>query len=1023
MDDDPRVDIAGRTLIVSSFDAWDTLCNHAGKLILVADPSLDLSGDKGSRAVRAAQQKGHILITCNPTSPPNPEEILLPSPPWHELKEKLRAAGYSGGYAERLARRSNANLSSLLRLLQGVSSSPEWSNGPNAPSLAIAALLGSWSDSSNADRDVVSKVTGMDYPAWITKAREFAMTPEVPLVHQEGDWKFTLRYEGWLNLGSHLYDEHLDRILSAAVAVLSEKDPQFDLSPDKRYMAQVWKKVPSHSHALRKGISETLALIGSHPEVLESCSTGKPEYAVRQAVKQILYGTDWVRWASLGNLLPSLAEASPDEFLNAVEHGLRQNPSPFDELFLQEESGLFGRNYLSGLIWALEGLAWDNQYLLRVCAILGELAKRDPGGNWGNRTIESLKKILLPWLPQTAAPAERRRAAVRTLKRDSPEIAWELLSSLMPNQTESSMPTNRPFWRDAVPETWDGTVKIREYWNEVSDYAVMVVEMVEDEPARAGDLVELLDDLPNGVFDKALACLSSETVANLPEEHRNDLWTKLVILSRRHRAYPDADWALSDASVSQIESVAENLAPQERSSLHKMLFDEYDLHLYENTHDWRKVDEERSERRRTAVEDILDQGGLEEVILFAGEVEEPHAVGLALADIGDNTIDESLLPFRLEDEDEDLAAFIRGYVWRRRYMGGWEWVDGLDMSNWTASQIGRFLSCLPFSVDNWERVNSLLGSAEDEYWNAAVANPYNPDCDIGLAVEKLMSHGRPRAALMCLGKQALNEQQLNPDQAFAALNEWPSSSQESVRIDPYMVVRIFSALQDGPDTNRERLMEAEWVNLALFDDRRIGSPKALESGIATDPDLFCKIANIVYPLEVVEPSSDEERLMIEAQFRNAWKLLHHWKTVPGTQTDGTFKPEEFKEWLEEIKARHGAEEIMDLALLKIGQVLIHTPPDPDGLWIHHEVAKALNDVSSETMLEGFRLGMSNRRGAHFIDWTGAQEENLADAFTQKAEEVENQGYLRFAAELRRIAENYRLEARQVRARAQGMEGN
>ena len=1023
LDDDPRVDIAGRTLIVSSLDAWDTLCNHAGKLILVADPSLDLSGDKGSRAVRAAQQKGHILITCNTTSPPNQGDILLPSPPWHELEGKLRAAGYSGGHAERLARRSNGNLSSMLRLLQGVSSSPEWSNGPNAPRLAMAVLLGSWTESSNADRDVVSKVTGMDYSAWITKAREFAPTPEIPLVHHEGDWKFTLRYEGWLNLGSHLYDEHLDRILSAAVAVLSEKDPQFELPPDKRYMAQVWKKVPMHSHALRKGIAETLALIGSHPEVLESCSAGKPEYAVRQAVKQILHGTDWVRWASLGNLLSSLAEASPDEFLKAVEHGLRRNPSPFDELFRQEKSGPFGRNYISGLLWALEALAWDNQYLLRVCAILGELGRRDPGGNWGNRPIESLKTILLPWLPQTTAAAEKRSAAMRTLQRDYPEIAWELLSSFMPNQTESSTPTNRPFWRDTVLETWDGTVTMREYWDEVSDYVDMLVEMVEDEPMKTGDIVELLDDLPNGAFEKAIAHLSSDVVANLPEEQRNDLWTKLVLLSRRHRAYPDADWALSDASVSQIENVAAKLAPKKHSSLHKMLFDEYDLHLYENTDDWRKVDEARTERRRTAVEEILDQGGLEEVILFAGEVEEPHAVGLALADIGDNSIDMSLLPFRLEDEDDKLAAFIRGYVWRRRYKEGWEWVDGLDVTNWTARQTGRLLSCLPFSVDTWERVNSLLGSTEDEYWNTTVANPYDPDCDISLAVEKLLTHGRPKAALLCLRKQAFDKHRLDPDQAIDALLKWQSLSQESVRIDSYTVVRIMGALQDDPETNQERLIEVEWVNLALFDDRRIGSPKTLESGMAIDPDLFCKIADIVYPLEEVEPSSDEDHLMIQAQYRNTWRLLYNWKIPPGTQPDGTFKPEEFKMWLQKVEARYDAGGIRDLALQKIGQVLAHAPPDPDGLWIHHEVARALNDVSAEIMLEGFRVGMFNRRGSHFIDWTGAQEESLAENFDQKAEVVENEGYVRFAAELRRIAEDYRLEAKQIRARAKGMEEN
>ena len=53
--------------------------------------------------------------------------------------------------------------------------------------------------------------------------------------------------------------------------------------------------------------------------------------------------------------------------------------------------------------------------------------------------------------------------------------------------------------------------------------------------------------------------------------------------------------------------------------------------------------------------------------------------------------------------------------------------------------------------------------------------------------------------------------------------------------------------------------------------------------------------------------------------------------------------------------------------------------------------------------------------------TGAQEAALAEEFTRKAEEVKIEGYSRLAAELRRIAEDYSLEAEQVRARAKNME--
>jgi hypothetical protein len=61
---------------------------------------------------------------------------------------------------------------------------------------------------------------------------------------------------------------------------------------------------------------------------------------------------DWVLWGSLNRLLPTLAEAAPGNFLDAVEKAMRLTPCPFDELFSQEVTASIGDNYLTGLLWA-----------------------------------------------------------------------------------------------------------------------------------------------------------------------------------------------------------------------------------------------------------------------------------------------------------------------------------------------------------------------------------------------------------------------------------------------------------------------------------------------------------------------------------------------------------------------------------------------------------------------------------------------------------------------------------------------
>ena len=143
---------------------------------------------------------------------------------------------------------------------------------------------------------------------------------------------------------------------------------------------------------------------------------------------------------------------------------------------------------------------------------------------------------------------------------------------------------------------------------------------------------------------------------------------------------------------------------------------------------------------------------------------------------------------------------------------------------------------------------------------------------------------------------------------------------------------------------------------------------------------------------------------------NAYKLLDKWKTPPGKQSDDQFLPEQFTEWLKRTKEACAESGYLDVALLHIGQVLIHAPPDPEGLWIHRIVASVLDAKDAEKLRDNFCLGIVNSRGVHVIDPTGKPEQELAEEYKQKAEEVENEGYLLFALTLRKLADGYKREA-------------
>jgi len=93
----------------------------------------------------------------------------------------------------------------------------------------------------------------------------------------------------------------------------------------------------------------------------------------------------------------------------------------------------------------------------------------------------------------------------------------------------------------------------------------------------------------------------------------------------------------------------------------------------------------------------------------------------------------------------------------------------------------------------------------------------------------------------------------------------------------------------------------------------------------------------------------------------------------------------------------------------VGQVLIHAPADPDGLWIHRSAAKALNARDAEDMRDGFRTALLNSRGIHGFS-AGREERALAVKYREQAEQVEAAGFQRLASSLRELAKHYEREA-------------
>lgn len=881
----------------------------------------------------------------------------------------------------------------------------DWAQHPDATYLALTTLIGSWND-SQCDLEVITELLNISRDQWRHKALDILHCSDSPLSVKNGTWQVVNRLELFILLGSRILDRNLVTFQLLAVSVLKGSAPSFGLLAERRYEAIIHDKELHCSRALRKGIAEGLAILGNQPKVCRNCSHRKVEQTCELAIRELLKDADWVLWGRLNELLPTLAEAEPCQFLRAVEQAMCSTPCPFYELLKQERRE--HKDHLMGLRWALEVLAWDEAYLVQACVALAGLASHVSSDDRYNPSLNSLVEILLPWRPQTLASVEKRRVAAQTVLRERPDVGWDLLIQLLPDQKIVSNGTRKPIWRNPIPNNYSGKVTREEYLHQVRGYWELAVVAAGQDVERLSKLIGLCVRLPDDACEQLLEKLETDPVLKLPEAQRLLIWDHLTRL--KHRLDKGAS---RNELIKRIDDIIEQFSSSDPFYSSQCLFSGDGHYIYQESGDVKERQEQLFAEREKAVLEIIQRHGVQGVIQFAESVSLPFWVGVAVGAIAEDRFKRVLLPGFLDSVDEGHQDLVAGFIGKSRYDKGWEWCDELDKTAWTPQQVGQFLAFLPFTKDAWDRASEWLQSDVNEYWSRVSVALGHKQGDLGIAIDKFIKYGRPHEAIKCLNWMRTYDQPIDICQCIKALNAALHSNEPSKNRYGYDILGLIKFLQLDSSVSKDDLLRIEWGYLPLLRNYEGFSPIFLESRLAGDPDFFCElIAMIAPPKEEGRPLTEitEE---LRALKGNAFNLLDSWRIPPGTQADGTFSGKRFAEWLQRVKQVCGESGNLALAFSEIGKVLVCAPPDQDGLWIDHAVAVELNDQEADKMRNGYFRGRLAARGMYSIDPTGKPEKELAEQFRREAKDVENSGFHRFAVTLRDLAEYYEREAESV----------
>ena len=442
----------------------------------------------------------------------------------------------------------------------------------------------------------------------------------------------------------------LERFHKVAIRVLQEPDPALDVEPERRFMANIIGEPRTYSLRLRESLADTVAFLGGYVDQVE-LSDGPPGRSMRIAssVPSPATSTPTGR-AAHGSRSRTSCPCSPRRhrtLSHAVEAGLAGDDPLLRSLFLDRELAVSVGTSSPHihLLWALETLCWSLDHLSAATAALAKLALIDPTSESRSRPrpAESLADVFRLYWPQTAAPLHRRLRVVDGLRRDLPSAAWALLRAILPSPlTIVGTSTHRPRWRRWAqdlpaeinyPEVIAGTTEI---------VARMVADAGEDGD-RWAQLVSHLDSLPND-RESVLAGLQALDPASLGESGKTSVWRALVDLASMHRQSSDASWAMPADIVDRLQRIADRFAPTSLIELHTDLFGHHPRLTGIARNDHAGYDAALQTARQDAVRDVLDSGGVADLLALGREVTLPVAVGWAAADVRGDDLADDLLP-------------------------------------------------------------------------------------------------------------------------------------------------------------------------------------------------------------------------------------------------------------------------------------------------------------------------------------------------------------------------------------------
>lgn len=863
--------------------------------------------------------------------------------------------------------------------------------------LLQAYLFGGWCEDYQGDKEFIEKITKIPYHKWIQKLQyQVSINTNQPLNHKNGYWWHENRIDLWDDVAPLVFDNHLNALINAAINIISESDPIFEVNKEDRLVIVDLKPRTNYSPNLKRGILELFALIENKNENLHNCKVNEILNTKDNLVYNCLLNADWKLWASLNSYFNLIAECAPLSFLSASQDLIDTKTEVFQELSNQSIGGIFPVDLMSGTINSFEILSWKEKYITQASFLLANISIFELKYNGFKSSIDSLINIFLPQRLNTNASWNYRKSIIEGISKQNPSVAWEFCSRLLPTVTNLSSPNRKPQFIpvENKPENYYKK-KGTEYYEQIDFIVSVIIENKLVPISKLLSLVQLSKHLSAESKKMIFNHIGNLNIIDVNDNDRYELYINILI---------EKNWIENRSNKKSIQYT--EMLPAINQLLKKTepdnLIDKYKCFFEDNSTipflkskeiDFKQKADKEQIFKIEKLNEICSEFGIDGIITMVQKTRNYHNIAYSFAKSDLCNLNE-FLPNGFCHEIESVKQFFTILLYRKS-IESIDIIENFDLTKWSNKHQIKFYSSIRFSAKVFNKINEFEEKYQRMFWETGNTNMINSDVHIEEILDRMIQFDLIGKAIYIVSNTSHLKSEFPYKYAYEVLENNLKGDGTFFSENWSDISNILTKLQNSGDKLKvEKMIDLEFLYLPIVLD--IGNRKVpvFANQMTKNSKLFADVfkAYQVRHYKKENELSDKENNLIKLLM----KLFFDWRGLPGQTSKTEFSIEVFDKFLDDIKGFLNNEDVYKSALFYIGKGFVNAPKDSDGLWIHKHAAQVLDRAESTELRNGFENALLNSRGIYAVDEEGKGEIERANKYEEKSNSLVQNGFNRLA---------------------------